>query len=390
MSKKHLGWAFVMFLALAASLQAQFNLLHSFMGSTLDGEFPYGSLVVKGSTLYWMTCNGGASNAGTIFKINVNGTGFMLLHSFVGGASDGKNPYGSLVLRSSTLYGMTFAGGANNLGTIFKINVNGTGFKLLHAFAGGASDGASPFDSMIVVGSVLYGMTFAGGLNDLGTIFKINPNGTGFKLLHAFAGGTTDGAEPYGALKYSGANLYGMTSGGGTADLGTIFKISPSVGGFALIHSFAGGASDGAFPYYGSFLAINSVLYGMTNAGGADGRGVIFKINPNGSGFALLHSFTGGTTDGSSPSGSLILSGGTLYGITNNGGAGNYGTIFKICPNGTGFGLQYTFARGTSGGAYPYGGLLRKVSTMYGTMFYGLTNYGGVSDFGTVFSYKLK
>ena len=84
---------------------------------------PYGSLTLSGSTLYGMTAGGGSNNFGTAFQMNTNGTDFTLLHTFTGGGSDGSFPYGSLTLDGSTLYGMTGFGGVNNLGTVFSIGV---------------------------------------------------------------------------------------------------------------------------------------------------------------------------------------------------------------------------------------------------------------------------
>ncbi len=330
MSKKHFGWAFVLFLALAASVQAQFNSLHSFAGQPSDGANPEGSLMLIGSTLYGMTyLGGGPSDLGTIFKINTNGTGFALLHSFAGATSDGKWPYASLIAKGSALYGMTYQGGSSDIGTIFKINTNGTGFELLHSFAGGTSDGYWPFGALIAKGSTLYGMTESGGTSDGGTIFKINTNGTGFDLLHSFAGGSSDGEWPYGSLILKGSKLFGLTSGGGANGDGTIFKISTNGAGFALLHSFASGPSNGMLPY-GSLMVKGSKLYGMTYTGGLHYLGTLFKISTNGGGFAVLYSFAGIASDGAYPLGSLIAKGSMSYGMTNGGGASKYGVIFSF------------------------------------------------------------
>ncbi len=388
MFKKHFFWASILFLALAASLQAQFTVLHTFTGPTTDGEQPWGSLILKGTTLYGMSLYGGASNAGAIFKISVEGTGFALIHSFVGGASDGKNPYGSLKLYNGKLYGMTYAGGASDLGVIFRINADGTGFQVLHSFTAGATDGALPFGSLVVYGGKFYGLTYRGGSGGAGTIFKIDTNGSGFKLLHSFTAGAADGADPRGSLKLVGTKLYGMTAVGGVSNLGTIFRISPSGAGFGLLHSFAGATSDGSYPWTSSLVASGSTLYGMTSSGGTLDRGTIFKINTSGAGFALLHSFSIETTDGTSPVSSLIFGGTKLYGMTQVGGAGYYGTIFQINTNGTDFELLHSFD--FDAGAYPYGDLIRKVSTKYGTMLYGMTNYNNGTNDGVIFSYKLK
>jgi uncharacterized repeat protein (TIGR03803 family) len=166
MLKARMGWAFVLLLLLAASLEAQYSVLHNFSGTTTDGKCPNGSFVLKGSVLYGMTLYGGASGAGTIFKINMGGTGFAVIHSFAGGTTDGKNPYGSLTLVNGKLYGMTNQGGTVDGGILFKINSDGTGFELLHSFV--ASLGTYPYGSLIrkvsgKIGDMLYGMTSRGG-----------------------------------------------------------------------------------------------------------------------------------------------------------------------------------------------------------------------------------
>ncbi len=382
MTKKQFVWVPLCLFFLAVSLQAQINLLHSFSGGAADGAYPYGSLILKGSTLYGMTHLGGTSYEGTIFKINKDGSGLMLLHSFPGGLSDGANPFGSLILKGSTLYGMTHGGGSPR-GTIFKINNGGTGFMLLHSFAGGAYDGGWPYGSLILKGSTLYGMTVYGGPSDLGTIFKINTNGTEFMLLHSFAGGPADGARPWHtSLILKGSTLYGMT--GGVAYPGTIFKINTNGTGYAVLHFFAGGTSDGANPT-GSLIAKGTWLYGMTPYGGISDYGTIFKINTNGTGYAMLYSFAGGASDGASPWGSLILKGSTLYGMTCYGGPSDLGTIFKMNTNGTGYALLHSFAGYPSDGNQPYGSLILKGSTLY-----GMTTAGGTLDDGVIFSFKLK
>ncbi|MCX6564552.1 MAG: hypothetical protein NTU60_13280 [Candidatus Aminicenantes bacterium] len=356
-----------------------FALLHTFAGGAGDGRYPHGSLICSGGVLYGMTEEGGASNRGTIFKINPDGSGFALLHTFAGGSEDGQYPYGSLISSDGVLYGMTHAGGASNNGTIFRVKTSGGGFELLRSFAGGAGDGQYPYGSLISSDGVLYGMTHAGGASDKGTIFKVNPDGGGFALLRSFAGGFGDGCNPRDSLICSGGVLYGMTQEGGASDRGTIFKINPDGSGFAKLHTFAGGSEDGQYPL-GSLIVSDGTLYGMTYEGGASNNGTIFKVKTSGGGFALLRSFAGGAGEGKNPGGSLIVSGGVLYGMTSEGGASNRGTIFKINPDGSGFALLHTFAGGAGGGQYPYGSLISSDGVLY-----GMTYEGGASNNGTIF-----
>jgi uncharacterized repeat protein (TIGR03803 family) len=367
----------------AANAPAQFNLLHSFTGSSSDGRSPrYGAPTISGSTLYGMTQNGGSSDGGAAFKMNTDGTGYTLLYSFESSVSDGKYPYGSLTLSGSTLYGMTCNGGASDFGTAFKMNTDGTGYTLLHTFNGGKSDGGSPIGSLTLSGSTLYGMTFVGGASGGGTAFKMNTDGTGFALLHSFTSSSSDGRMPYGSLTLSGSTLYGMTAQGGANGSGAAFKMNTDGTGFTLLHSFNCGSSDGLSPY-GSLTLSGSTLYGMTSGGGVNNFGTAFKMNTDGTGFTLLHTFTTSSSDGNVPYGSLTLDGSTLYGMTVGGGVSNSGTAFQMNTDGTGFTLLHSFVGGGSDGRNPMGDLTLDGSTLYGMTYYG---GNGGSGLGTVFS----
>jgi uncharacterized repeat protein (TIGR03803 family) len=266
----------------------EYTVLHPFTGS--DGSNPNGSLTLSGSTLYGMTSSGG-NNFGTVFKMNTDGTGFEVLHPFTG--SDGQYPNGSLTLSGSTLYGMTYGGGGgtNALGTVFQMNTNGAGFATLHTFTGSVNDGRNPYGSLTLSGSTLYGMTSQGGVTNAGTVFKMNTDGTGFELLRSFTGGGSDGRSPMGDLTLDGSTLYGMTQYGGSNDAGTAFQMNTNGTGFALLRSFAGGDSDGMRPF-GSLTLDSSTLYGMTVYGGDRGNGTVFSIGvvpePSSMGLVLL------------------------------------------------------------------------------------------------------
>ncbi len=355
-----------------------FNLLYKFTGSS--GSGPWGSLVFDSSMLYGMATAGGSSSSGVVFMMDTG----KPLHEFSGGSEDGANPFGNLTLDSSTFYGMTNQGGDSNDGTVFKMNSDGSAFAILHEFVGGGEDGANPYGSLTLDSSTLYGMTFYGGDSNLGTIFKINTDGSNFALLHEFTGGGNDGSSPYFTeLTINGSDLYGMTGKGGDSDRGTIFKINSDGSEFALLHEFAGGVNDGSAPY-GSLTLFGSVLYGMTYQGGDSNRGTLFKINSDGSAFALLHEFAGGANDGTAPSGSLSLYGSNLYGMTYQGGDSNAGTVFKINANGNDFTLLHEFIGGVNDGSMPRGSLVIRSPNLY-----GMTYQGGDSNAGVIFSMTL-
>ena len=239
-----------------------------------DGAEPFGDLILSNSTIYGMTSVGGDSGKGVIFSIGTNGSNFTLLHEFAGGDNDGAKPSGSFILSNTTLYGMALEGGNSNKGVIFSIGTDGSNFTLLHEFAGGDNDGAVPYGSLILSNSTLYGMTYQGGDDDVGVIFSIGTDGSDFILLHKFAGGNDDGSLPYDSLILSNSNLYGTTAYGGNSNKGVIFSIGTDGANFTLLHEFDG--INGSRPY-GSLLLENSTLYGMTKGGGASDKGVVFS-----------------------------------------------------------------------------------------------------------------
>ena len=369
---------FVLFALMSVSAYSQFTILHSFQGGSVDGANPTADLLLSGSTLYGMTNNCGSGCYGTIFKINTDGSGLSLLHTF--SAPNGSSPFGSLILSGSVLYGETnYTGAGTGAGTIFKMNTDGTSFTILHTF--NATDGSYPCSQLVLLGSYLYGTTENGGLNNNGTIFKISTDGSNFNTLHRFALDGSEGVYPVGTMVLSGSILYGMTTEGGSNNLGTIFKINTDGSGFSVIYSFDG--SHGNFPY-GSLIIVGSLLYGLTSGGGIYNHGTIFKINTDGSGISVLHSFAGANSDGDSPNGSLLLIGTILYGMTSSGGNNNYGSIFQINTNGNNYSMIYSFSGGNSGGLAPDGSLINS-----GTLLFGMTKRGGSYNIGTVFSYVI-
>ena len=354
---------------------AQYTKLCDFTDAA-NGSYPGGSLFSDGTFLYGMTREGG-NGMGVIFKIKPDGTGYSKLLDFAGAANGSYPEGGALISDGTFLYGMTIGGGTNGMGVIFKIKPDGTSYSKLLDFAG-LANGRYPEGSLISDGTFLYGMTSEGGTNGLGVIFKIMPDGTGYSKLLDFAG-AANGRLPNGSLISDGIFLYGMTLYGGTNDIGVIFKIKPDGTGYFKILDFAG-AANGKEPY-GSLISDGTFLYGMTSWGGANDMGVIFKIMPDGTGYSKILDFAG-TANGSYPEGSLISDGTFLYGMTAYGGINDMGVIFKIKSDGTGYSRLLNFA-GAANGRQPWGSLISD-----GTFLYGMTFYGGTYDVGTVFKYQ--
>ena len=293
---------------------SQYTKLLDFTGAT-NGKHPNGTLISDGTFLYGTTTDGGTTDNGVIFKIMPDGSGYSKLLDFAG-ISNGNHPTGSLVTDGTNLFGMTYDGGANNLGVLFKIKPDGTGYSNLIAFSGSPA-GSNPYGSLLYDGTFLYGMTFKGGTNDGGIVFKIKPDGTGYVKLLDFLG-ASNGGGPYGSLISDGTFLYGMTSYGGTANLGLVFKVKTDGTGYMKLLDFTGSA-NGSDPS-GTLFYDGTFLYGMTVNGGANNDGNLFKLKPDGTAYSTLLDFAG-LTNGKNPVGALVSDGTYLYGTTSTGGA---------------------------------------------------------------------
>jgi len=236
--------------------------LHSFAGGN-DGAVSYASLILGiDGNFYGTTTSGGVAGYGTVFRMTPAGAE-SVLYSFAGG-SDGATPYASLIQGvDGNFYGTTTGGGAAGHGTVFKLTPSGVE-AVLYSFAGG-SDGATPYASLIQgVDGNFYGTTLNGGTNSHGTVFKVTPGGTE-TVLHSFSGGT-DGAAPYAELTQgSDGNFYGTTCNGGTDgyNLGTIFRVTPQ-GTETVLYSFFENGNDGACPVGGLVQGGDGNFYGTT------------------------------------------------------------------------------------------------------------------------------
>ncbi len=139
----------------------------------------------------------------------------------------------------------------------------------LHSFANGPDDGARPLGPLILVRGALYADTFFGGSAGLGTIFTINTTTGAETVLHSFAAGTADGANPSGGLLYRGGTFYGTARYAGAEHVnGAVFAYNATKGE-SLRYSFAGG-SDGARSWAG-LVYWSGFFYGTTRVDGGTG-----------------------------------------------------------------------------------------------------------------------
>ncbi len=375
------------------------TVIHSFLGGT-DGLSPEGRLIVDDAGNFYGTTNGGGTTCsestqgcGTVYTITPGGQ-VTILYSFLGG-SDGYTPRDGLLRDSDgNLYGTTSNGGESDLGTAFKLTPDGTK-TTLHSFAGG-NDGSTPNGDLVSdAAGNLYGTTVNGGtgrgggpcLDGCGTVFKLTPAGQE-SVLYSFLGvGQSDGAGPSGGLAIDArGNLFGSTFYGGNAacdgGCGTVFRITPR-GRAQLFYSFLGG-SDGSGPNGNLILDRAGNLFGTTVAGGRRSHlsGTVFKLSRKGA-HTVLYSFASGT-DGNTPVAGVVAdSEGNLYGTTTSGGIAYHGTVFKVTPDGQET-ILHLFEAGADG-FLPYSGVtLDGAGKLYGT-----TIRGGASDYGVVYTVDL-
>src|SRR5271165_1152285 len=315
----------------SALATAQETVLHSF--NNTDGANPYAGLIFDAAgNLYGTTylggtgsCLYGGSGCGTVFELSPNGSGGwteQVLHYFSHNGTDGIEPFGGLIIDAAgNLYGTTQEGGTHSGGTVFELSPGAGGTwteQVLHNFSG--TDGNYPGAGLIFdAAGNLYGTTYTGGTYSIGTVFELSPQAGGGwteTVLHNFDATGTDGAFPEAGLIFDAAgNLYGTTFEGGTYGSGTVFELTPGMGGTwteQVLWSFNDNGTDGTNPLAGLTIDAAGNLYGTTEQGGSYGWGTVFELTPGAGGVwteQVLHAFNNNGTDGLAPVGGLIFDG---------------------------------------------------------------------------------
>jgi uncharacterized repeat protein (TIGR03803 family) len=313
-----------------------------------DGSYPVAGLLMDAEgDLYGTTTNGGNPpchyGCGMGFELSPSGAE-KRFYDFAGWPSPNYPNAPLIADAQGNFYSTTFLGGSENSGSVFELAPNGT-LTVLYSFCqqSGCTDGFWPAGGVVMdKESNLYGTTPYGGMSNLscgnggcGTVFKVTPSGEE-TVLYAFAGYPTDGYDPVGGLVMDAqGNLYGTTQYGGTRDSGTVFKLTPN-GTETILYTFCLNSScpDGGGPSSNLILDAQGNLYGTTSCCGIYGKGVIFKLAPDGT-QTVLYAFcpNNGCPDGQNPRAALLMdSQGNLYGTTSFGGAYGHGTVFELTP----------------------------------------------------------
>jgi uncharacterized repeat protein (TIGR03803 family) len=373
----------------------QFNPVNSAYVRKLDfdgtgnGLHPYGNLIqATNGYLYAMTYQGGTNSAGIIYKYNLTTSLYTKIFEF-DWISTGLNPLGSLFQASDgNLYGVNGNGATSNVGALFRFDPVTETYLKIYSFSSTPSipglNGSNPYGALIqATDGKLYGMATYGGVSSKGVLFRVDPPTSAYTKMVEFSG-TANGSHPSGSLlEASDGNFYGMTSTGGVNGLGVLFQFNPVTSVYTKLLDFDG-VAKGSNPYGSLMQAANGNLYGMTSAGGTNSLGVLFQFDPVTSVYTKLLDFDG-AAKGSNPIGSLMqATDGNLYGMTSEGGVNALGVLFQFNPATAVYTKLLDFA-GTTNGSTPAGGLTQASN---GNL-YGLTSEGGANALGVLFQYDL-
>lgn len=288
---------------------------------------------------------------------------------------------------------------------VIATEANAQTFTTLHNFSGPEGIGPMAGLTMDRAGN-FYGTATGGGntgsncplYGGCGTVFKLTLKNSAWVLypLYMFSG--SDGANPAARVIIGpDGNLYGTTMYGGTANQGTVFKLSPPPNACVaalcpwretVLHSFGSG-NDGEQPQYGD-LAFDHQgnIYGTTPYGGIPGCsescGVVYELTPSNGSWteSILYSFQGAGDGGSPYAGVIIDNAGNLYGTANTGGSEYCGVVFEVSPSQGGWTetVLYSFDFATTG-QFPTGGLIADQS---GNL-YGATSESGIGTAGAAY-----
>jgi uncharacterized repeat protein (TIGR03803 family) len=389
------------------------TVLYTFLGGK-DGAYPAAAVIEDGSgSIYGTTELGGGATAcgsggcGTVYKLTKANGHFTetVLYRFKGG-TDGAYPTGRLLLdKSGDLFGTTVNGGSKNCtngcGTVFElVPKTGGGYtkRTIHEFKN-SPDGANPQAGLLEIGQgILLGTTTYGGssgygcyapnnTNTCGTVFKLEPSGSGYRESIAYAfQPPPDASAPDTNLLVSGGSIFGAAVNGGTGGCvapnytcGSVFSLTPVGSGYSesVITLDGWNGDDGPNPIGG--LASNSSgdLFGVAlNAYSSNGD--VFELIPGSNGYSqsAIHKFTG-SPDGSRPeSAPVVDKAGNVSGTTSQGGSSDCdcGIIYQLTPDGQSYTetVIWTFENG-AGGRNPIGSLYETG----GGAFIGAASAGG-------------
>ena len=292
--------------------------LYNFGSTATDGINP--SPVVQGPDgNFYGTAQGANGGPGSVFQMTPGGT-LTTIYTFSLATLDGANPEGLILGANGNFYGMTNTGGGEGGGTIYQITTAGV-VTTLYSFS--QTQTGPGLSGTLVQGldGNFYGTMTGGGQNFKGSVFKLTPAGV-FSVLYSFGPMSSNAGPPGTLIQGSDGNFYGTTNPGDSVS-GTVYRITPQ-GALLTLYNFAAQPGNGANPT-ALIQASDGNFYGLTAAGGSADSGTIFRLTGSGS-LTTLYDF--GETNGADGIDLLQGANGSLYGTTNAGGAHGQGTIF--------------------------------------------------------------
>ena len=334
---------------------------------------------------FWGTTSaGGNGDAGVIFSLKTDGTGYAVRHNFLVD-KPGINPIYAPLLLNNIYYGVTESGGRYAGGVLYSYNKTTQVYTVLNEFK--IEFGYRPYTNVVAVNGKLYGTTYScnGGNSKPGVIYEYDLATNVYSVKKIFSNytGSVLGANPSGSLMVYNNKIYGSTQEGGSGLAGSIFEYDPATNGFRSLYGFgylAGAYPNGKQPN-GSLCLYNDELYGTAGNGGSNNAGVIFKYNLTTNTFSKVADF-GGAGNGSGPGDGMLLVGGIFYGTTGNGGTSGGGTLYSFNPvnNNITYLQQFSYT-GPVGGGPGY------KLTYFNNLFYGFATKS-ISNTVNIFSYN--
>ncbi len=286
---------------------------------------------------------------------------------------NGQDPVQLVEGSDGMLYGETDLGGAYNAGTVFRLNRDGSGFQVIHSFCPSCGDAYDPL-GMAADASGVYGATFYARISkcECGSIFRVDTATGAYKILRVTRSAPSNPvAGPNGTLYWTVLGdlfLYNET----TKKMQSINLKLPKVDHFpGTAASVVFGANGNLYGIYGVleqgsglfeiqpdgsnlvlFPAIPNLFSGTTNglvlggdgnlwmeqSGAQAGYGQILTFSPtNGSLIQNLTPFSQTSSVGGYPDDLISTQGGTLWGLTMNYGQapqGSFGegVVFSLTP----------------------------------------------------------
>jgi uncharacterized repeat protein (TIGR03803 family) len=405
---------------------SKFTVLHMFQNWMVDGLAPTTGVVqAEDGKLYGTTQGGGAFGFGTLFSVSTNGENFQVVYAF-----DGQVPRGLPLLREGAFFGTAWYGGLGVAGGVYKLGQSGVPFDLLWRFSEPESEssGLWPQGGLVQgTNGQLYGNTSLGGSGGHGVLFSLGLSGTNFVARHHFGDGPQDGNTPASLISASDGFLYGTARRGSNSSENIAFRMRQDGTDYQIIavpspeapYLLVGQLAEGTngalysaahevgssttklvrFNKDGSDLVVladlveaqsyelpslisspDGVLFGTSFTEGTNHAGAVYKVNQDGTGYAVLHHFGEDAADGSFPAYLLVGKSGAIYGTTSGGMTGN-GTLYRVGHDGTGYQILHQFDSTPGDGAGPQG-----LWEGQDGLIYGVTSGGGTNGGGTLFS----